>query len=234
MKLIYKNKIFLKLLVLLCWLNSIDFSAQSDPVDSLKGVLKNAKHDTVRCKALEILIETAPDGEWENFNSQLQKLVTENLRNKNIREPLILFYKKRLAFTLINEGIIVKRHGETNKALGLFERSLAIQQEINNKEGIAYALGAVGVIYQELGNNQKALAYHLKSADLQMRLNDEKGLAYTLIYIGDIYSNAGNVSKAIDYYTQSLKLNEKIDNKQGIAYAVNNLGVVYTGQGEYD
>ncbi len=205
---------------------------QVNPVDSLKLILKNAKHDTLRCRALAGLTEIAPDGEWEAFNAQLAEIAEQNLKRYNSSDPFAKVFKKYLGLSFINSGIIVKTQGKVDEALVYFKNSLKIQEEINNKEGIAYAQGAIGVIYQDLGKNQEALSYHLKAAQTQKEVNDLRGLGYTLIYIGQVYNDEGNIMKAMEYYSMSLKINEKIDNKQGIAFATNDLGVLYKSQNQ--
>lgn len=205
---------------------------QSNPVDSLKLILKNAKHDTLSCRALAGLTEIAPDGEWEEFNRQLSKLAEQNLKKLNPTDPLTKVFKKYLGLSYINSGIIVKTQGKVDEALVYFKNSLKIQEEINNKEGIAYAQGAIGVIYQDMGKSQEALSYHLRAAQTQKEVNDLRGLGYTLIYIGQVYNDEGNIMKAMEYYSMSLKINEKIENKQGIAFATNDLGVLYKSQNQ--
>ncbi|MCE3260617.1 MAG: hypothetical protein K0S12_2258, partial [Bacteroidetes bacterium] len=73
-------------------------------IDSLKLVLKNAKHDTIRCTVLSMLAETAPEGEWENYNAELKVLAEKKVASSSGRLKKI--YLRHLATALNNIGYI--------------------------------------------------------------------------------------------------------------------------------
>ncbi len=80
-------------------------SAKAQNVDSLKILLKNAKHVTIRCNVLNVMIETENnDTVWIKYNAILKSIDDKNL---NISKTLSFFYKKQLASHLITKAIFI-------------------------------------------------------------------------------------------------------------------------------
>jgi hypothetical protein len=211
----------------ICLLSFVSFSQNTD---SLKLALKNVKHDTTRCNILSTLAETAPDGEWEQFNEQLKTLAENKIKNNPSERK---FYLKHLASALNNFGLIFHDQGDIPKALEFYHKSLKIQEEIMDKKGIAYSLNNIGLVYDEQGEITKALEYAIKSLKIQEEIGEKDGIAYSLNNIGYIYQSQGNFSKGLEYYLSSLKIREEIQDQSGIAASLNNIGGIYDKQFQY-
>ena len=119
-------------------------------------------------------------------------------------------------------------------ALEYYQKSLKINEEINDKRVIANSLNNIGAIYQELNNYEDALEYHQKSLKINEEINDKKGIAYLLNNIGIIYYELNNYEDALEYYQKSLKITEEIGDKKGIASSLNNIGVIYKELNNYE
>jgi tetratricopeptide (TPR) repeat protein len=137
-----------------------------------------------------------------------------------------------LGGALNNIGYVYKKQGDIPKGLEYYHKSLKIQEEIGDKEGIAYSLNNIGMIYNSQGDIPKALEYFHKSLKIQEKIGNKKGIAYSLSNIGMNYSYKGDIPKALEYYHKSLKIREEIDDKIGIAYSLNNIGSIYNEQGD--
>jgi tetratricopeptide (TPR) repeat protein len=205
-------------------------SAQDRTIDSLKLVLKNAKHDTTRCNILNLMIESEGDDKvWPVFNEQLLNLAKKNSKTSPILKP---FYLKYIANAFNNIGFLAQQQGDVAKALEYYHKSLKIQEEIKNKEGIARSLNNIGFIYKNQGDMLKALEYYHKSLRNLEEIKDKKGIAYSLNNIGFIYDNQDDITKALECYQRSLKIQEEVKDKEGIATSLNNIGGIYYKQKE--
>ena len=129
---------------------SLQLNAQDRVMDSLKLVLKNAKHDTIRCNILNEMIQAEIDDNiWPNYNEQLKILAEKNIAGK--AEPKS-FYFKHLADALNNIGYLAHKKGDIPKAIDYYHKSLKIQEETGNKIGIAQSLNNFGFIYFNQGD----------------------------------------------------------------------------------
>ena len=95
--------------------------------------------------------------------------------------------------------------GNNQEALKLFDESLKIRKDINDKKGIAWGKYQKGVVYRIEGDYDRALRYFNQSEDLFKGLNDEKGIAEVYHGKGDLYRRQSNLDKALEYYDASMK-----------------------------
>jgi len=206
---------------------------QDKTIDSLKFALKNAKHDTIRCKILSILSETASDDvSWPKYNQQLLNLCESKIKSNKKPSLEHKIYLVHYALALNSAGYLAKQNGDIFKALEYHKHGLKILQEIGDKKEIAQALHNIGIIYYNQGDILNALEYYKKSLELKKELGDKKGIAQSLNNIGVIYKNQGDIAKALEFYSKSLKIREEIGDKRAIAESFNNMGVIYNSQGD--
>jgi two-component sensor histidine kinase len=137
-----------------------------------------------------------------------------------------------LGVALNNIGYVYNRKGDIPKALEYYHKSLKIQEEINDKEGIAASLNNIGHVYMTQGDIPKALEYHHKSLKINEEIGNKQGIARSLNNIGVIYDSQGDIPKGLGYYHKSLKIQEEINDKEGIALSLSNIGVIYNKQGD--
>ena len=207
---------------------------QQAQVDSLKQVIKTAKHDTIIVNAWiawdNIIWKADPEMDFL-LNQKIDSLCAKNLKKKLNKQAKANFMMSR-AFALNNIGSSYTYQGNYAKAIESYTQSLKIKEEIGNKKGIAHSLNNIGVIYKEQGDYARAIESYTQSLKIEEEVGDKKGIAISLNNIGGIYTNQGDYAKAINYCTQSLKIEEEIGNKQGIATSLNNIGDIYSHQGD--
>lgn len=201
--------------------------AQDKTLDSLKLELRNAKHDTIKCRILDLLTEIASDEEWPIFNSQLKTLTELKLKTITKSSPEYKVYLKCLANATNNTGVIAQQNNELRNAIDYFKSSLKLMQELNDKAGIASTYNNLGRMYERLGKKTEGLDYYIKCLKAKEELNDKFGMAHALLNIGSVYRNYGETDKSLDYYFKSLKLQEEINDKAGIANSFNAIGVTF-------
>ncbi|OFY67300.1 MAG: hypothetical protein A3H98_02265 [Bacteroidetes bacterium RIFCSPLOWO2_02_FULL_36_8] len=198
--------------------------AQTEKTDSLTARLTKSLHDTDRVKSLNALFS-------EHISSKPEKALEYAQRALELAENTK--WKKGIAATLGNVGLVYWNQGDYPKALEYYFRALKIDKELGNKNGIAGHLGNIGIVYWNQGDYPKALNYYFRTLKIGEELGDKKRIAIQLGNIGLVYDEQGNNPKALDYYFRALKINEELGNKNGIAICLGNIGIVYHEQGDY-
>jgi len=207
--------------------------AQQQTVDSLKVLLKNANHDTMRCNILNAIVETETDDNvWPKYNDELKKISENNLNQLAPSNPEYKVFKKHIAVALNNTGYLWKLHGDITKALEYYLKSLAIHEEIRNYPGAANSLNNIASIYEAKGNIQLAIEYYHKSLKLAEEKKEQKVVARILSNIGAVYHMQGEFQKALECFNRCLKIREQIHDRDGIANSLNNIGAVYELKGD--
>lgn len=198
--------------------------------DSLKLSLKNAEHDTTRCRILNEMIEAEGDPSvWIKYNTELKELTEKNAeavgKLKNV-------YLKYLAIAYGNVGYFWEAEHDLDKQLDLFNKSLKISEEIGDRKAAAMTLNSIASVYYDKSEIPKALEYYKKSGTISESIGDKKGLAASLNGIALIYDKQGDIQNALDFHHRSLKMKEEAGDEEGLALSLNNIGFIYNYQGE--
>ncbi|MBA4239629.1 MAG: hypothetical protein C0448_02795 [Sphingobacteriaceae bacterium] len=223
-------KIKLKEVFVLCIILTFftNLFPQDNFTDSLKDALKNAHHDSIRCKILNQLIENEiDDAVWPIYNEQIKTIVDKNFKNNSSQK---LFYKRYLAIYLNNVGFLADQMGDNKKALDYYNQGLVIEKEIKNPEGIAASLVNIGGIYEDQGEISQAMEYYFNALKIMGETKNESVVAHALMNIAGIYQKQGDIQKALEYNYKALKIREEIKDNIGIANTLNNLGLIYEDQ----
>ncbi len=214
--------------ILFSFFLTIGFS-QSNQTDSLRIQLKNAKHDTTRCKILNLLIESENNDNWPNDNQQLKEIAERNSKQLN---ELRVFYLEYYALSLSNFGYLSMQNGKNTEAYQYYHQALDIQKETNSKQGIAATLLNLGYLYRQDGNIAKAIDTYHSALKMQIETNDKLGMATSYNNIGFIFDNQGEYAQALEYYNKSLGIYTSIKDKDGIAICYGNIGYIYSIYGD--
>jgi tetratricopeptide (TPR) repeat protein len=127
-------------------------------------------------------------------------------------------------------GNLLRRIGELDKAIEVYEEVLTLSEAHHNQEGIAVAFGNLGVVYQTRGELDKAIEVYEKV----LTLHHQEGIAVTFGNLGVVYKTRGELDKAVEFYEKSLAIYKELGKKGGIANQYGNLGVVYQLRGDLD
>jgi tetratricopeptide (TPR) repeat protein len=187
--------------------------AQQYQIDSLNDVIANPNsHDTSLAGSYVALSEIFYISNIDTVKllCEKSKLIAETSLLKNNSEIVKKSLLKSLAVALNNIGYIYKDKGEIKEALDYYSRSLKIDSEIENKQGIANSLNSIGEIYHSQGQIKEALDYFSRSLKIKEEIGDKKGLATVLNNIGFIYSNKEQLKeKRKQRHDKSEKKSEK-------------------------
>ena len=205
-------------------------------VDSLKRVIRDAKHDSVRIRALqtwdEVVYITNPQDGF-NVDIEIEKISSANL-NKPLKKKERQFFMKSRGYAVNSFGLYYTGIGDYDKAELNLNLAISIYKKIHFKKGIASCYNNLGVLAQEKSDYKASLYYHLKGLEIEKSFNDVNGIATSYLNISNIYTNRGNYVLAIEYASKSLKTFVENNNKRGQSFVLNNLGIIYHDIEDYD
>ena len=115
--------------------------------------------------------------------------------------------KNFLAVVLNNIGVVYQNKSGVannkkekitllNNALSFYEKSLKLNEELDNQRRIGQDKFNIGYIYFDLGDTVLALKNFEASLIIREKLDDKRGLSQTLRIIADISLNKGNLADA--------------------------------------
>ncbi len=219
------NSIKVLFLVSALIIAQIGFGQDQPKIDSLFQVLRTSKQDTNKVLLLYNLSR-------EFFNSDIDR--AEKYSNRALFLSERLGYKKGIAMSYNNLGIINYYNAVYNVALTYHDRSLEIMSEIGNRKGMAGSFNNKGAVYTQQGEYALAIEQYLNSIRLLEEVDDNEGVGKSYNNIGLVYYLQGNYDQAEDYYSKALEILKPF-NKQGvISDIMNNLGIISFEKGQYE
>ena len=112
-------------------------------------------------------------------------------------------YKKGIATSYNNMGILKTGQKEYQEATMYFLKYVAIQRELKKDKELGIGLNNIGYNYYLDNKNDLALKYFNESMEIRRKLKEP---SYVLVLgnIGNVYIKQENYNKALDYYEKSL------------------------------
>jgi CHAT domain-containing protein/Tfp pilus assembly protein PilF len=131
---------------------------------------------------------------------------------------------------LNSTGLIYTEQGDHAKALDYFQRSLAINQDLDNHLGQGRILNNIGLVYYTLNDYSKSLDYLQQVLSMSRRIGDRAGEGIALRNIGAAYSSLGDNSNAIRNLQASLRIYQEIGDRDGEGKVLRNIGTLLANQ----
>jgi tetratricopeptide (TPR) repeat protein/DNA-binding CsgD family transcriptional regulator len=194
-------------------------------LDSLQLVVKQAKTDTARFRALIDLSHLY-------FSTDYVKSMEYAIQAKDLATAKDL--KKHELTALTQMGNVAIAQGDYKQAATLFFNSLKEYEELKDTSGIISMNNNLGASYDRMGEYDKALECYFTAQELMnaSNLTERKKVVLPTVYnnIANIYQTKGDPKSALAYYEKALKLALEVPNHkaQGIAY--NNIGKLYANE----
>ena len=223
-------KIIAAFLILIISISS--YSQDRHTVDSLKHELSIASSDTAK-----ILLRSEigfagwilREGYWDSIAVDCRSFIKHS---KQHHAAEVLVFKERLAAALMSIAYVKSNSGYANDAIKLYQETLIIQTELDNKDGIATILNNLANIYDDKGNIPKALEFYQNSMEIRVKIGDLSGVASTLNNLAYLYTKLEEYDMAIESFTESLEMSIELEDDRYVSLALNNLGYVYQKQGD--
>ncbi|HTL82406.1 MAG TPA: tetratricopeptide repeat protein [Bacteroidia bacterium] len=193
--------------------------AQTQQIDSLTKVVNTLPDDDTN----KVIAMYRLAGKL--ISSDSKKALDYGLEAQRLSEKLN--FRRGIASSLNNIGIIYENSGDFERAADCFIRSLQIKEEIGNVQGMANSYANLGEVFDEQGNYEKALYYYYKSLDLSLREHDTSALVNSYLDIGVVEAEKDSIPAALADYRRSIGFALAIGDSSNLDDNYSNIGVVY-------
>jgi adenylate cyclase len=194
-------------------------------MDSLLSAVSTAKDDTDKVSLLTTI------GAAYSENDPKKGLIYNGLAIDLAKK---LGWKSGLSTAYNNLGAMYRSLSDYPNALENYFKSLALNEELNNRLNVARSTSNIGNLYRELKDYPKAMEYLNRSLKENEKLNRKFGISGCFSDLAIIYSEMNDNTKALDYFKKALAISEEIDDKEGVAIVDGNIGNVYSELKKYD
>lgn len=154
------------------------------------------------------------------FNTALTQL--ENTPTED--RPLKLKFTLGI-YSLLN--ILYQEWGKNELVAQMFEKQLALAQELNNKNSLAGTYEEMGDYYNKIGRAAKALPLLRKAFALFEEINHPRGVASVTNSLGEAFLSLKDYKKAQTYAEKALALAEQYNYASLKPFAYRTLSVAY-------
>ncbi|MBC8136075.1 MAG: tetratricopeptide repeat protein [Fibrella sp.] len=138
------------------------------------------------------------------------------------------------AKALRSTGVLAHSQGDYQAARPLYEQSLTLFRELDNKHGIADALGTLAWASYSQGDYASARPLAEESLGLFRELGRQQQVASSLNNVGLIARCQGDYPAARRCHEESLIIARELGDKHGISLALLNLGWVAKEEGDWE
>ncbi len=207
---------------------TLGFCQSRKAIDNLKKRLATTKSDTSRIRVLIQLGEALGlPSSIRNVDSAMYYI------NQVLALSSKINYRAGEAEALLLLGNINYVSSNVVTAIGNYQKSLKIYEELNDTLGIIKSLRGFSTIYFVKKDFRKELDNYLKIEKLARKINNKQELISTLNRIGQTYIRPGidQLDSANYYINQSLQLNPENDRKRAAALATK--GLIYSLEKSY-
>lgn len=189
----------------------------NNTIDTLEIQLQTAK-DTNRVKILCDLC-------WEyRFVSAEQAL---KFGNEALELAIQLGFKKGIAQSYNDMGIIFIDQGSYNKAIEFFNKSMEIRIVLQDSTGVASLYNKIGIVYQKKGDLKKALENQIEALKIYEKFKSDLWIGYCLNNIAIVHQNLGNLDKSLEYHQRALEYRVKMQDEYGEGGSYGNIANVF-------
>ena len=136
--------------------------------------------------------------------------------------------KDNESLILMSMGNLYGDMGKWDKAIGYFQDSLLIGEEVNNLKRKARIIKSMGVVYLFKGDTERGYKYLKDSLKICEEIKAEALYAMVLNNIGIYYDMVGEWENAVKYYKKSLSISKKLNNIIQMSNTMGNLGFAYS------
>lgn len=172
-------------------------------------------------KVVQLLKEGASLYDKGKYEEAFEKL---SLAEKQAKLPED---KIEIADLLFNGGFALFGKKLFTTALSYYERSLEINQALDNKPALAKNYNYIGKLYSDIGKYEEGIEYFEESLKVQKELNDKSATAHELNNIANLYSYLGDYQESIKLLNQALEISKEIKDSKQTAKTLINLGTIY-------
>ncbi|MCB0186301.1 MAG: tetratricopeptide repeat protein, partial [Caldilineaceae bacterium] len=128
-------------------------------------------------------------------------------------------------------GLVYRQQGKFEEARAAFDRDLALNQQLNNRQGEARARNALGIIEQTRSNYAEAITHFERALLIRETIGDRAGVGASQVNIAQNLSAIGNYSDAEQMLRSALRIQQALSNGWWQAIIHNELGILHLTTG---
>ncbi|MEM8524113.1 MAG: tetratricopeptide repeat protein [Bacteroidota bacterium] len=175
----------------------------------------------------QIYLKKAADHARRNFQNQSAiKHYSKLLRNIPDGEERIEILQVK--------GNLLERVGHWNKAKKVYEESLKLARELNDKVQLGYTNDSYGKLLLLQGNYEDARLHLEVAATFFEYIDNKEGMSKVYGSLGNLFFRQGEYEDAKAYFTQSINLARNSDKIYPDPQIIGNLGLTYMNQANYE
>lgn len=131
-------------------------------------------------------------------------------------------------------GKVLRALGQVKRAAELFEESLVIAREIDDRQSECVWLSYLGGIYRDLGQVGRAIEFQKIALAIAREIGNRQSEALCLSGLGFAYRNLGQVEQSTEFYEQSLAIACEIGDQRRESDCLGNMGNAYRILGQFE
>lgn len=215
------------LFLLLFLVSGVRVLAQPAPPlrrDSLLLVLKEARSDTARMRANQVLSKFY-------WSRSVDSVLLYGNAALALARKLHLETAEAEALNSIGSGC--RQAARYEEAIRYYEQALAIFTRLGEEENISACLSNLGSTYRDLGNYPRAIEMLNEGIRRKEQRGHRNKLSSSYLNLGLVYKRQGNYALALDAYGKSLALSQEFHNYETYVHALTNIGNVYGKLGRH-
>ncbi|MDF0552131.1 tetratricopeptide repeat protein [Kamptonema sp. UHCC 0994] len=170
-------------------------------------------------------------GESEDYRKERELAIGYLYQASELQKEIGL--KFDLVASLNRLGWIFAVQGRLKDAIEVHHESLAIAQEIGDRQGEGTSYHSLGITYYSIGEYQQGIQFLQQSLEISREIGDRKGEATSYRGLGNAYNSLGEYQQGIQFLQQSLEISQEIGDRQGEATSYRNLGIADNFLGKY-
>ncbi|XP_068900354.1 tetratricopeptide repeat protein 28 isoform X3 [Tenebrio molitor] len=133
-----------------------------------------------------------------------------------------------------NIGDVLIKMGETEEAVKMYHRQLALARSNRDRGMEAAACGALGIAHRLLKRLDKALGYHTQELTLRQEMSELSGECRAHGHLGAVHMALGNYTHAVKCYQEQLERAQELQDCAVEAQAYGNLGIARLNMAHYE
>ena len=123
---------------------------------------------------------------------------------------------------------------DRKKSVALYNQSLLIRKQINDRAGTIITLNLLAISYQSMGDPRNALVCLTEIRELLKDTGDRAKESSFLNNICVVYENLAEYAKALEACNQSLSIRRALNDERGTAPVLNSMGNLYGNMSQYE
>lgn len=127
-------------------------------------------------------------------------------------------------------GLLARYQGDYPAALKYIGESLAIRQELGERNEIADSSANLGFVLLQQGDYPRSYSMYTQCLDIYKLLENQQGIADAKSHLGLIAFYQGDYSTAVSMTEESLAIWQELGDQQGIVWALHRLGYILLRQ----